>query len=95
MSIDVLFMTWNCPDCARLKTEWEDFGQVAFEDEPNGKQGQALVVVQTYSNTGAKFVLQEYGLFPKDVFTPALFTCNGSQITDVDKILDYLKREYA
>jgi len=87
-------MTWNCPDCTRLKTEFEKFSQVAFDDRPIGEQGQSLVVIQTYSNVGAIFTLREYGEFEEGVFTPALLTNNQEQITDVEEILKYLEETY-
>jgi cobalamin biosynthesis Co2+ chelatase CbiK len=90
---DVLYMTWNCPDCSKIKTEFEDFGIYAFDDDAAGCQDQNLIVIQTYSNVAARYALQQAGL-GEDVFTPALVCCDESVLTDVDKIIEYLKENY-
>jgi hypothetical protein len=90
---DVLIMTWNCPDCSEIKTEFEGFDIYAFDDDAKGLLGQKLIVIHTYSNVAARYALQQAGL-GEDVFTPALVCCDESVLTDVDKIIEYLKENY-
>jgi len=94
MKQDILFMTWNCTDCCRIKVEFEQFSKYAFSDEDLGKQGQNLVVVQTYSNAAARFVFKELGDFGDEDFTPGVLTCDQRKITDVEEIISYLKENY-
>jgi len=93
MKNDILFMTWNCPDCALLKVEFEKFGIHAFEDSGSGKHGQNLIVIQTYSNVGARFVLGEND-FGENIFTPVLKTYDKKKITDIMQIIKYLKENF-
>ena len=91
---DILFVTWNCHGCTKIKTGFPKFGEVAFADNPIGKQGQVLIVIQTYSNTAAKYVLSHFGNFTDDVFTPAMVCCDGRKLKDPDEILAYLLENY-
>jgi len=93
MKSDVLFITWNCTDCCRVKVEFPEFGKYAFGNDV-GKSGQNLVVIQTYSDIAARYALDEIGDFNSDVFTPALLTHDNKKITDVEEMIIYLKESY-
>ena len=92
---DVLYMTWDCPDCAIIKVLFENFNTYAFEDDKLGKKDQSLVVIQTYSNVGARYVLKECGDFEDDIFTPVLKTFNGIVLVTPEEIIKYLKENFA
>jgi len=91
---DILFITWNCPDCTRIKGEFEKFNLYAFEDDKVGRQGQSFIVIQTYSNVGARYSLNDIGGFGDEDFTPALLTHKGQRMTDPDKIIIYLRENF-
>ena len=95
MTQDVLFMTLDCPDCAIIKVLFESFNTYAFEDDKLGKQGQNLVVIQTYSNVGARFLLKEVGGFDDETFTPVLKTFSGRILITPEEIIKYLKENFA
>jgi len=94
MKQDVLFMTWNCAECCRIKVEFPEFGKYSFSDDEVGKDGQNLVVIQTYSNVAANFALCKVGDFADGSFTPAIVTHDGIKITNIDEIISYLKESY-
>jgi len=94
MKPDILFMTWNCAECCRLKIAFPEFSKYSFGDDEVGKEGQSLVVIYTYSNTAARSALREVGGFSDEVFTPAVLTRDGKKISDYDEILTYLKENY-
>jgi len=93
MKPDILFMTWNCAECCQLKIAFPEFGKYAFGDDV-GKDGQNLVVIQTYSNKAARYTLDKIGGFDTDIYTPALLTHDGKKISDYEEIIKYLKESY-
>ena len=93
MKQDILFMTWNCPECCQLKINFPEFSKYAFGNDV-GKSGQNLVVIQTYSDIAARYALDEIGDFNSDVFTPTILTHDKRKISEYDEALAYLKENY-
>lgn len=60
-----------------------------FEDDVEGKDGQTLTVIHTFSNDGTRDILDIFGL--EDDFTPVLLTYDHSVINKTDDIITYLK----
>jgi len=94
MKQDILFMTWNCPECCQLKINFPEFSKYSFGDDEVGKDDQSLVVIYTYSNTAARFALSEFGGFDDEVYTPTILTHDKRKISEYDEVLAYLKENY-
>ena len=92
MKTDKLFMTWNCSDCVKIKEQLDmDF---AIADDRMGKNEQTLTFVQMFSNIGTQDMLSNFfPELPAYKATPLLLTYDGQYVSDVDKIIEYLKEQ--
>jgi len=93
MKPDILFITWNCGDCCRVKIGFSGFEKWAFSDDV-GKHGQNFVVIQTYSDFDARFALNEFGGLNDKEYAPALLTYDGKKILDIEEIISYLNENF-
>lgn len=86
MISDKLFLAWNCPDCTKIKSY---ISEAMFDDSVLGSNGQMLTVIHTFSNNGARDILDIFGL--ENNYAPVLLTHEENIIDDPDKIISYLK----
>lgn len=90
MKSDILFTTWNCSECANLKLRINT--DAIYEDDFIGKSGQTLSLINAFSNTGTKTILEKFE-FPSEVVTPALYTYDHTMIWEINDIIEYLKEQ--
>jgi hypothetical protein len=86
--MDRLFIMWNCPECAEIKSLLNQ--EAIFSDEFRGLEGRQLSVYHTFSNTACRDLLDKYGL--QGHFTPVILTAEGFIVDDVAMILAHLGR---
>ena len=86
MVSDKLFLAWNCTDCTKIKAYISDS---MFDDSMKGPGGQILTVIHTFSNDGARDVLDIFGL--EDKYAPVLLTYEEKVIDGPDEIISYLR----
>jgi len=83
---DKLFLAWNCPGCAKVKSH---VTKPMLDDSIKGMDGQILTVIHTFSNDGTRDILDTFNL--EDKYAPVLLTHNGEIFDDPDRIVSYLK----
>jgi hypothetical protein len=90
MKKDVLFTSWNCPECSEVKNVLDM--NFAMDDEKLGKDSQHLVMIQAFSNVGARVSIDQFTPDSKeDLYTPLVISHDGQIIKELDEILNYLK----
>jgi len=90
MKSDILFTTWNCENCSYIKTKINP--DAIYEDDFFGKSGQTLSLLNAFSNSGTKKILEKFE-FPDHVVTPALYTYDGTMIWEIKDLEAYLKEQ--
>ena len=88
---DRLFLTLNCPECARVKAEL-DFDRI-IDEKFLAKDGQELCVYSALSNSAAEDLLEKYNL--DSFYMPVLMRERGSPIQDAWDIILYLREQGA
>lgn len=88
---DILILLWNCPACTQLKMNINY--DKAFLETASGKNGQILLMYYTFSNAGLDHLL-ERSQIPKGTNAPVLKKHDGEIITDLPKIIEYMKAVY-
>lgn len=86
--MDRLFIMWNCPECAEIKSLLNP--DAIFSDDFRGQDGRQLLVYHTFSNTACRDLLDKYEL--QGHFTPVLLTAEGFIVDAVEHILAHLGR---
>jgi len=86
MISDKLFLAWNCSNCTKIKAH---ISESMFGDSIVGSDGQILTVVHTFSNNGARDILDVFGL--ENSYAPALLTHDNKIIDDPEEIISYLQ----
>jgi len=90
MKVDFLFTTWNCSECAMIKQKLNP--DAMFNDDFAGKDGQALSVINAFSNTGTSAILKKFE-FLDHVVSPAIYTHNNVMLFNLEDIISYLKEQ--
>lgn len=89
--IDVLILLWNCSDCTQLKMNISY--DKAFIDTASGKNGQTLLMYYTFSNAGLKEMFDKFNITGTQN-APVLKKFDGEIVTDLSKIIEYMKANY-
>jgi hypothetical protein len=88
MKSDKLFLAWNCSDCVKVKSKVQE---VMFNDQ-EGKHGQTLTAIHTFSNDGTRDILDIFNL--DDKTAPVLLTYNEKILDKPEEIIEYLSEEF-
>lgn len=91
MVSDTLILLWNCPDCTQLKMNISF--EKAFEDSVTGRNGQVLHMYYTFSNSGFKAMLEKFAIIGIEK-APVLKKFDGTIVTDLNQIIEYMKANY-
>jgi len=90
MKSDIIITTWNCSECAKLKSLINS--DAIYDDEFIGKNGQYLTLINAFSNIGTRIILEKFD-FPDNAVTPVLFTYDSSLFWEIEDIINYLKEQ--
>jgi hypothetical protein len=90
MKTDFLFTTWNCKNCAELKSKIIE--NAIYDDDFYGKNKQILSIVNMFSNSATTAILTKFE-FPEKAVSPVILTYDEKRITDHQEIIEYLKSQ--
>jgi hypothetical protein len=85
--IDRLFMMWGCQSCSSIRAILDD--SKLHDDSYFGRNGNRLFCFWAFSDDAGRNLLDAFGL--KSFNAPVLLKEGDKPVTDVGKIIDYLK----
>ena len=93
MKKDIFITTWNCQECSEIKSQLDN--SFIMDDDKLGKDNQHLIMIQSFSNVGARFSLDSIikDCSSEQLYTPVVVTNKDQILKEPEEIIHYFKEQ--